>query len=171
MINRVLEIGCGGIHHADVTDCIDIRDNNCKGVKSVIADINKRLPYKNNTFNKVYMFQVIEHVKDAIKLMKEVNRITKKDGLCVIETPHVNSTTAWGSIEHVRAFSMSAFDTSNGYRYELPGWKTVSLKFKPIRRAGVIGSFISNLLGYRIAELFPLLQVSSNIRVVLKKVV
>jgi len=52
------------------------------------------LRLKSNSYDVVTMWDIIEHLKDPVKEMKEVNRILKKDGLVVIMTPNVDSMIA-----------------------------------------------------------------------------
>lgn len=47
-----------------------------------------KLPYENEMFDVVTMFDVIEHVEDHEKLLKEVYRVIKPDGIFVIVTPN-----------------------------------------------------------------------------------
>lgn len=54
---------------------------------------NKKLEdikFKNDTFDVITMFGIIEHVPDPKSMLKEVRRILKKEGLVVITIPEVS---------------------------------------------------------------------------------
>jgi len=56
--------------------------------KVIKADIMKKLPFKNKTFDTIIMSGVIEHLENPLKALKECNRVLKKDGRLLIETPN-----------------------------------------------------------------------------------
>lgn len=47
------------------------------------GDVTK-LPFKNNTFDKVICIDVLEHIVDDITVLKEIRRILKSDGKAII---------------------------------------------------------------------------------------
>jgi methionine biosynthesis protein MetW len=55
----------------------------------VISDLEKELPFKDETFDVVYAGEIIEHIYDTIKFLKEINRVLKKDGILIITTPNL----------------------------------------------------------------------------------
>jgi len=50
-----------------------------------VADIC-RLPFSDNTFDKVLCSEVIEHIDDDLKAISELNRVLKKNGVLVLTT-------------------------------------------------------------------------------------
>lgn len=55
----------------------------------ILHDLNKYpYPFKNNTFDLIEIHHVLEHLEDAFMAMKELSRITKKDGIIHITVPH-----------------------------------------------------------------------------------
>ena len=93
---KVLDLGCGpGLHaekltkkEAKVTG-IDNSKNSIKTAKLespkskfFIGDIEK-LPFKSNEFDIVFSAMVIGHLKNWNNVLKEVNRILKKNGIFV----------------------------------------------------------------------------------------
>ncbi len=50
--------------------------------------------FNSNSFDVVTLFDVIEHVRDPKRLLKEVNRVLKYDGLIVVTTPNIGSICA-----------------------------------------------------------------------------
>lgn len=57
-----------------------------------LGNIEKPLPYKNNTFDIVFCKSVIEHLYYPEKVFKEVNRILKPEGCFIVMTPDYEST-------------------------------------------------------------------------------
>jgi ubiquinone/menaquinone biosynthesis C-methylase UbiE len=49
---------------------------------------NKRLPYPNNYFDLVFSMDVVEHVEDDLKFIKEQIRVCKKGGEVIVGTPN-----------------------------------------------------------------------------------
>ncbi len=52
----------------------------------VVGDV-LNLPFENESFNTVISTQVLEHVEKPWIMVKEVQRILKKDGLCILTAP------------------------------------------------------------------------------------
>lgn len=62
-----------------------------KGIRGVNADIGKKFPFKNNTFNTVFAGEIIEHILDTDFFLEEIKRVLKSKGELVITTPNVAS--------------------------------------------------------------------------------
>ncbi|MBN1932754.1 MAG: methyltransferase domain-containing protein [Desulfobacterales bacterium] len=65
-----------------------IKDNNLNAVKADIFNFLKKT--KNDTFHIITAFHVIEHIDInlRVKFLREVLRVLKKDGICILETPN-----------------------------------------------------------------------------------
>ena len=50
----------------------------------------KKIPFSNNTFDKILLRCVLEHVKDPSSILEEASRVLKLDGKMVIEVPFIN---------------------------------------------------------------------------------
>jgi len=50
----------------------------------------KKIPFPDNTFDKVISFQVIEHVTDDEQYLKEIYRVLKNNGDYIVSTPNRN---------------------------------------------------------------------------------
>lgn len=93
---NVLDLGCGpGIHAklltkrgAKVTGIdnskvsINLARIESPKSKFIIGDI-ENLPFKSNNFDMVFSSMVIDHLKDWNKVLNEVNRVLKKNGIFV----------------------------------------------------------------------------------------
>ena len=58
--------------------------------RKIIMKISDRLPFKDNSFDYVLCFEFLEHQKrnTAIKIIREIYRILKEDGVFVFSTPN-----------------------------------------------------------------------------------
>lgn len=93
---RTLEIGCGtGIILNEISKIakdahgIDLSDGMLKkalekGLKAQVADATS-LPFKDKEFDVVYSCKVLAHVKDIKKALSEITRVTKDDGVMLLE--------------------------------------------------------------------------------------
>jgi len=93
---RVLDLGCGvgdfseaiefyrpdlGINSVDIsTHAIALAKKRGLKAKFGVADAHK-LPFADKYFDAVVCFDLIEHVKSPIKVLKEINRVLKPGGL------------------------------------------------------------------------------------------
>jgi methionine biosynthesis protein MetW len=63
---------------------------NEKGIRAYQLDIDERaLPFNNDFFDVVYCGEIIEHLFNPDHLFKEVFRVLKRGGRCVITTPNL----------------------------------------------------------------------------------
>ena len=104
----VLEIGCGEGYGLDFinknANSVTVIDKS----KSVLEKIKRKHPktivlnqkipplnnLKDNSFDIVISFQVIEHIKDATLFIKEIHRVLKPNGKAYITTPNSKKTIA-----------------------------------------------------------------------------
>lgn len=56
--------------------------------KLQVADVDGDLPFKKNYFDTVTFIATLEHIFDPYHVLKEINRVTKKGGVLVIEVPN-----------------------------------------------------------------------------------
>src|SRR6185369_14438344 len=52
-------------------------------------DANGRLPYGDNSFDAVSCIEVVEHIEDQFRLVRELFRITKPGGRVIMTTPNL----------------------------------------------------------------------------------
>jgi SAM-dependent methyltransferase len=62
-----------------------------RGIEAYQGDLNKELPYQDESFDVVHANQVIEHLHNTDILLKEVYRVLKAGGYLVISTPNLAS--------------------------------------------------------------------------------
>lgn len=99
-----LEIGCGdGLSTAFLKGkvsflvSLDLSEKRIKRARTINRDVTFiladacQLPFKNETFDTVCAFEVIEHLpspKHHIRFLEEVKRVLVKDGIFLISTPN-----------------------------------------------------------------------------------
>lgn len=100
---KILELGCGeGSLAYEIKVIIDaqvygldissssIKLAKKKGIIARKADINKGIPFKDNTFDLVFSNQVIEHIYNTDIFLKESIRVLKKGGYFIVITPNIS---------------------------------------------------------------------------------
>lgn len=63
--------------------------------------VNEKLPYKDNFFDAVSVFHVLEHVDSEKKSIQEIHRILKKRGTLYLASPY-NGLFAWADTANLR---------------------------------------------------------------------
>ncbi|MDQ6965213.1 MAG: class I SAM-dependent methyltransferase [Mariprofundales bacterium] len=102
---KILDVGCGpnraegavGLDHHPASDA------------DVLADFGKEaFPFIDNSFDRVICSHVIEHMREPVKLMEEIWRVLKVDGIVEVKTPHYTHWTSWGDPTHYHHFGSHA---------------------------------------------------------------
>jgi len=108
---QILDIGCGTGKNVEAlgklgeTWGIDVSENAilyCKkrGLKKVKLAKAEATRFKNNSFDVIVLFDVLEHVDD-VKTIKEIFRILKPNGLVLITVPaYPRLWSKWDEILH-----------------------------------------------------------------------
>lgn len=77
---RVLNVGCGRLYMDNAVNfdiCLDVKPD-------VIGDFH-HLPFKNESFDTIFAFDIIEHTKIPEVLLDELLRVNRKEGNIIIE--------------------------------------------------------------------------------------
>lgn len=139
---KKLNMGCGK----------DIREGyiNLDSVKlpgiDVIHDLNKLpYPFKDNEFDEVYCFHILEHLDDLVKVMKELKRICKNNAKIIIRVPHFSCGVSYRDPTHKRLFSYFTFDYfTDECHYGLPKFKIRKRKLNFTRLSFTSLNYIFN---------------------------
>lgn len=118
--DKIIDIGCGDGYYLHLLSHLGIRNlnlsgtdydikglnktkNNIKGSKIKIypGDLMKKLPFKNNLFNKAVMSEVAEHLPDDVKGLKEVYRILKPGAILCLTVPNANYPFLWDPLNRI----------------------------------------------------------------------
>lgn len=76
-----------------------------------VVDANKPLPFSKNYFDVVLSLEMIEHLVDPLKFLKEINRVVKLGGHVVLTTPNDGRITNH-LIEHLPSPLKKAYDAA-----------------------------------------------------------
>jgi SAM-dependent methyltransferase len=99
---NVLEVGCGEGRGIDLLLTKSSQFTAVDKIESALARLRQQYPaahfismdlpplhnLKDNTYDCVVSFQVIEHIKDDLFYMKEIQRVLKPGGVALITTPN-----------------------------------------------------------------------------------
>ncbi len=116
--DKILEVGCGNGYYLSLLNRLEFDieltgididklalkdapkfiDN--KRVKLILADAAK-MPFPNNSFNKIVMSEVIEHVFQEETVLKETYRVLKKGGILTLTTCNIDYPFFWDPINWV----------------------------------------------------------------------
>lgn len=133
---RVLDCGCGmGVYmmmmnrlrHVELYgvdgDVGRLEWAEREGVEARLSRVDiQQLPFADNTFDKVLMSEVLEHIADDRQAMREVFRVLKPGGTLALSVPHANYPFLWDPIN-----------------------KTLeALELRPIREPGLVTGLWSN---------------------------
>lgn len=113
--DKVLEVGCGNGYYLSLLNRLNLNvsltgiDNDKMAlfdaqrfigderIKLILADATK-LPFKSNSFDKVICSEVIEHVRSDKKVLQEIFRVLKKEGVMVLTTCNIRYPFFWDPI-------------------------------------------------------------------------
>ena len=113
MKKKILDVGCGD---RKVKGAVGIDIAKLPGV-DVVQDLNKYpWPFKDNTFDEVYLNEVIEHLENTVKAMEEIYRILKKGGKLHIRVVYWNHMHSDSDPTHVRKFNEVTWEFFTGKR-------------------------------------------------------
>jgi SAM-dependent methyltransferase len=113
---RILELGCGRVKSPGA---IGVDINFDATAADVICDLNRMLPFADNTFGRVRAVQVIEHLDSVMNSVAEMHRVTRPGGSIYLVTPHYSDYSSWCDPTHrwhLNTFSLYFFGRHHGER-------------------------------------------------------
>ena len=104
-----LSLGCGNEPQPKEKGWINLDINMQPGVDVVHNLEVYPYPFKDNTFDYILAEFIIEHLNDFSKVLKELHRILKPEGVVEISVPYDISYSTWSNYQHKRGFNLKTF--------------------------------------------------------------
>lgn len=118
--DRVLDCGCGDGFYlhliSKISNCelygLDVDPNALESAKRNLAgrkitliqgDVTS-IPFDDNFFDKIVLSEVLEHIPDDAKALKEIKRVLKPGGIALITVPNRNYPFLWDPINKSMEF-------------------------------------------------------------------
>ena len=135
---KFIDVGCGDLYYkqyimnyVDMYESIDFKKN--ADSITYIGDIQNMEMIESLKYDSAICLEVLEHVPDPFKALREINRILKQDGILIISVPHLSRL-------HEIPYDFYRY-TRYGLEFIL---KECGFKIIDIRERGGIFSFISH---------------------------
>ncbi len=101
----VLDVGCGSAKHPGAVGLDISADTDA----DLVHDLDVfPYPIEDASFDHVLMQDVIEHVREPLRVMEELHRILRPGGRVQVRTPHFSSALAYADPTHRHYFSALA---------------------------------------------------------------
>lgn len=165
---KILELGAGKNPYKPKKDEIVIHLDKVKLPDiEVIHDLNKfPYPFKDNEFDIVIANNVLEHLNDLDRVMREIWRILKPKGIFKVKVPYFAHPNAFTDHTHKHFFTLHSFDywdnnTTLGKLYSQQASVRFKIKKKQLifygRKRRFFGKILSKLPYYEIylSRIFP----------------
>lgn len=111
---RVLDVGCGSAKLAGAVG-LDISSDTDA---DVVHDLDVfPYPFDDDSFDQVLMQDVLEHLREPIKVIDELHRICRPGARIHLRTPHFSSLLAYSDPTHRHYFSAEAIRTLAAPRF------------------------------------------------------
>lgn len=153
---KKLNFGCGKVAREG---WINVDFQKAKGIDKSFDFAKYPYPIKDNTFEYVLIDNVLEHLPNPQRVMKEIWRICKKDAIVEIIVPYYNSYYAYADPTHVNYFNeLSIRQTLRevGYnskkqkeQFEIIELNSVPqrfLKWIPMSTLNILKRFLGNII-------------------------
>lgn len=124
---KTLDIGCGSKPYrhlfTEVSQYIgaDIEQSGHKHEHSSVDVFydGKKFPFEDNSFDSLVFFEVLEHVFNPDDFLKEIKRVVKPNGHCLVTIPFI-----WG--EHEQPYDYARYSSFGlNHLFEKNGFETV----------------------------------------------
>ena len=84
------KLGTSSVFGIDIIDS-EIKKARGRGMKVSKADLDKKFPYRSNTFDVITAIQVIEHLFEVDTFVSDIYRVLKPGGTAVVSTENLSS--------------------------------------------------------------------------------
>lgn len=116
---KILDAGCGrcafiktnpGNHEVFGIDRdkVLVEEAQKQGLNVKLANLNKKLPFKDNSFDAIGFFHVLEHFDDPSNVIKEFKRVLRNEGKLVIIVPNFSFKHFYDGYTHRRPYTKTS---------------------------------------------------------------
>ncbi len=103
---KKLNLGCGQDYRKGY---INIDKIKFPKIDKIVNLDNFPYDFEDNTFSKVLLLNILEHLEKPLQVLEEVWRISKSGAIIKIKVPFYNSSAAYGDVQHIRFFNFESF--------------------------------------------------------------
>lgn len=122
-----LNLGCGRITHPEYIN-VDIQA--VPGV-DLVLDMERRLPFRDNSFEEISSRDAFEHIVNIVPLFDECWRVLEPDGLLFLHVPHYMNWSAFANLGHHQFFTVDSFYSFTDRADQAPEWSVgASARFR-----------------------------------------
>jgi len=126
-----LHLGCGNKKLYGYFNC----DISPKVNPDFIVDLEKKLPFEDNSVEEIIIEHCLEHITNLYPLFEEMYRVCKNKAIIKIKVPYFSSESAFSTLTHKRFFTYTSFDIldeDNPLHYDSPkvNMKTIKKRLK-----------------------------------------
>ncbi|GAI24781.1 unnamed protein product, partial [marine sediment metagenome] len=101
---------------------LTVKDKKIKNARFIDADLEKKLPFKKNSFDKILALDILEHLNKRKQFLLEIKRILKPNGTVFIAVP--NKNTSWKRLQKKAGFNFYT-DPDHKIEYSLKEIKNI----------------------------------------------
>ncbi len=146
---KILNLGCGSNKK---TDEIGVDILNVKNI-DVIADLDGNLlPFRSNSIDLIRSSHCFEHLSNTVKIMEEVHRVLKPNGIAEITVPHVSNIGYFRDPTHKRPFT---YDTFDFFVRDIETVKYTNIEFEYLKKTLIFSSGLRGKIGKLIFNISP----------------
>ena len=88
-----------------------IRTDHARHVQpDVVLDVERPLPFADGSLERVFCYDVVEHVERIPALLAEIHRVLRPEGTLFITTPHFSCANSFTDPTHRHHFGWRSFD-------------------------------------------------------------
>jgi SAM-dependent methyltransferase len=132
---KLLDVGCGSAwlgDHFDNYTGIDVSPEAVeaglrRGREVLLADVDEQLPFNDETFDGVVLKDVLEHVRDPVRLVRATHRVLRPGGRVFASSPDAQRWV-WDDYTHRRPFTRKSYRLlfeDQGFHVEQLGYESV----------------------------------------------
>ena len=100
----MIELGCGNFKKKPAYIGIDLNDHEDVDIVGDVYEVLSAFP--NESVNEIHSFHFFEHIKDVARLLSELERILKHNGIIEIVAPHFSNTYFYSDFTHKNMFGL-----------------------------------------------------------------